>query len=153
MHTAYLGIGANLGDREAAIAKAIEMLGERAGAVEAQSSLHRSAPWGYESANMFVNAVVRISTGLTPFGLLDTVQGIERALGKRQAHATQRAGGTQHGSSPPPPVYHDRPIDIDVLLYDDIAIDTPRLTIPHPLMRQRPFVMEPLREVLPAAVQ
>ena len=163
-HTAYLGLGANLGDREAAIGRAIEMIGEQTGTVEARSALFYSEPWGFESEHGFVNAVVRISTNLSPHRLLKATQRIERQLGKTACHATERPSPPPT-SDPPlrpmadPPLcpmvlpsgtaatYHDRPIDIDILLYDDLSIDTPTLKIPHPLMQQRPFVMIPLQEV------
>ncbi len=89
-HIAYLGLGSNLGDREATIRRAIEMIGEQTGAVEAESALYYSEPWGFESENGFVNAVVRISTTLTPLQLLDATQSIERQLGKTPHHATIR---------------------------------------------------------------
>lgn len=123
------------------------MIGEQAGTVEAQSALYYSEPWGFESEHGFVNAVVCISTTLTPHRLLDATQRIERQLGKTARHATERQPLIPH-SSLLIPHYHDRPIDIDILLYDDLTIDTPRLKIPHPLMQERPFVMEPLRQIL-----
>lgn len=157
-HTVYLGLGSNLGDREATIGRAIERIGEQIGTVEAQSALYYSEPWGFESEHGFVNAVIRVSTTLSPHRLLDATQRIERLLGKDARHATERTSGssltshpsplTSHPSPPTPVIYHDRPIDIDILLYDDLTVDTPRLKIPHPLMQERPFVMEPLREVL-----
>lgn len=147
-HTAYLGLGANLGEREATIRRAIELIGEQAGAVVAQSALFYSAPWGFDSEHGFVNAVVRICTTLSPLQLLDATQTIERRLGKAAVHATERPGIHSRMPAPAPAVYHDRPIDIDILLYDDLTIDTPRLKVPHPLMHERPFVMEPLREVM-----
>ena len=146
-HIAYLGLGSNLGDREETIRRAIELIGEQAGTVEAQSALYYSDPWGFESEHGFVNAVVRISTTLTPHKLLDVTQAIERQLGKTARHATERKLITS-SSSLLTSHYHDRPIDIDILLYDDLTIDTPRLKIPHPLMHERPFVMEPLNSLL-----
>ena len=147
MHTVYLGLGSNLGDREAAIRRAIEMIGEQIGTVEAQSALYYSEPWGFESEHGFVNAVVRISTTFAPHRLLNATQRIERLLGKTVSHATKRQPLTPN-SSLLTPNYFDRPIDIDILLYDDLTIDTPRLKVPHPLMQERPFVMEPLKQVL-----
>ena len=150
-HTAYLGLGSNLGNREETIRQAIEMIREQTGTVEAQSALYYSEPWGFQSENTFVNAVVRIATTLSPHQLLDATQHIERLLGKDARHATQRQAPAENrnGSQPvPTPTYHDRPIDIDILLYDDLTVDSPRLKIPHPLMHQRPFVMEPLKQVL-----
>ncbi len=158
----YLGLGSNLGNREQAIYDAIELLGRQAGDVEAQSALYYSEPWGFQSANAFANAVVRLTTPLSPHKLLRVTQSIERQMGKTARHATERPAtvpeaSASGGSAPVPlalasgesaPVYHDRPIDIDILLYDDLTIDTPDLKIPHPLMRQRPFVMEPLRQIM-----
>ena len=143
-----MGLGSNLGDREEAIRHAVSMIEEQIGPVEAQSALFYSEPWGFASENGFVNAAVRVVTALTPCQLLDVTQDIERRLGKDSHHATERASRSSRASSLTPPIYHDRPIDIDILLYDALAMSTPRLTIPHPLMHQRPFVMEPLRQVL-----
>ena len=154
-HTAYLGLGSNLGDREATIRHAIELIGELVGTVEARSDLYYSEPWGFESEHAFVNAVVRVATTMAPMQLLDATQSIEHQLGKTAIHATERPLQllTPNSKLLTPNsqflTYHDRPIDIDILLYDDLTVNTPRLTIPHPLMKQRPFVMEPLKEVLP----
>ena len=139
-HTVYLGLGSNLGDREANITRATELIGKHIGCLEALSGLYRSEPWGFESENAFVNAVVRVATTLSPRQLLNATQKIERMMGKQKKHAPERASFVS--------VYHDRPIDIDILLYDDLQVCEPGLVIPHPLMQQRPFVMEPLGEVL-----
>ena len=125
------------------------MIGEQIGDVSRQSALYRSEPWGFSSDNTFVNAVILVETTLTPHQLLRATQRIERLLGKRPKHATQRSF-LPNSSTPLLPnssIYHDRPIDIDILLYDDLHIDTPRLKIPHPLMQERDFVMVPLREI------
>ena len=137
-HRVFLGLGSNLGDREGNIKEAIARIAEQIGPVEAQSALYYSEPWGFDSTNTFVNAVIRVATTLTPHALLRATQRIERQLGKTAEHATQRSQST---------IYHDRPIDIDILLYDDLHIDTPKLKIPHPLMHERPFVMEPLKSL------
>ena len=141
MSEVYLGLGSNLGDKEDHIRKAITLIGERVGLVVRQSSLVSSEPWGFESANSFLNAVICCETSLTPRQVLQTTQQIERDLGKSQRHATIRNKTTR---------YHDRPIDIDILLYDDLIIDEPDLKIPHPLMQQRDFVMKPLNEITAA---
>ena len=140
IHTAYLGLGSNLGDREANIGRAIKMIAAQAGTVVRQSALFYSEPWGFASEHPFVNAVVCIHTTLTPHRLLRATQRIERQMGKDSRHATQRTPGQAD-------VYHDRPIDIDILLYDDITLHTPTLTIPHPHMHERPFVTIPLQEI------
>ena len=111
-----------------------------------QSSLIETEPWGFESENKFLNSVILVETTLTPRLLLKTTQKIERELGKKKTHATKRSQDsslfTLHSS-----LYKDRPIDIDILLYDDLTIDEPDLKIPHPLMEQRNFVMIPLKEI------
>ena len=137
-HHVYLGLGSNLGDREENIRKAIALIAERVGEVTRQSSLIETEPWGYESANKFLNGVILVETALTPRQVLKATQKIERELGKRRRHATTRVQST---------IYHDRPIDIDILLYDDLTVDEPDLKIPHPQMQQRAFVMKPLEEI------
>lgn len=132
-HTVYLAFGSNLGDREAAIRQAYAMVETDIGAIDARSGFHRSKPWGFQSDNDFVNTVVRLTTTLTPLQLLDATQSIERRLGR----TAKSSGG----------VYHDRTIDIDILYYDHLHLDTPRLTLPHPLISQRPFVLIPLQEI------
>ena len=133
-----MGLGSNLGNKEENIHKAITLIGERVGLVVRQSSLISSEPWGFQSPNSFLNAVVCCETELIPRQVLQTTQQIERELGKRKIHATKRKGIIN---------YQDRPIDIDILLYDDLIVDEPDLKIPHPLMQQRDFVMIPLNEI------
>ena len=132
-HTVYLALGANIGDRRATMLRAIARINELIGTVERQSALYETEPWGFASAHRFLNACVRVATTLTPRQLLTATQQIERALGR----TAKSAGG----------VYHDRVIDIDILLYDDIHVDEPDLKIPHPLMNERDFVMTPLCEI------
>ena len=135
----YLGLGSNLGAKEVNIRKAIQLIGERVGQVTRCSSFIETEPWGFDSDNRFLNAVVRCETRLTPRQVLRTTQQIERDMGRM--HKSVAAG------QEPRVVYHDRPIDIDILLYDDLTVDEPGLKIPHPLMQQRDFVMVPLREI------
>lgn len=134
MHTVYLALGTNLGDRRETIREAVKRIGKDVGTVERQSSLLETKPWGFVSANDFINAAVRVSTSLSPRRVLETTQHIEREMGR-----TRKSTDRQ---------YHDRIIDIDILLYDDIEIDEPDLHIPHPLMHERDFVMRPLQEIL-----
>ncbi len=141
MHKVYLALGSNLGDRETIIREAIRLIGERVGTVVSQSSLIESEPWGFESEHTFLNGAILVETTLTPCEVLATTQQIERDLGKNSSHATKRRLL---------PTYKDRPIDIDILLYDDLHVNEPDLKIPHPLMHERPFVMLPLREILEA---
>ncbi|MBR6945067.1 MAG: 2-amino-4-hydroxy-6-hydroxymethyldihydropteridine diphosphokinase [Prevotella sp.] len=140
MHTVYLSLGSNLGDKERNIVQAIVKINEKIGAVVRQSSLLITEPWGFESDNAFVNCAVCCKTTLTPRRLLNATQRIEREMGRTQKSLVIKDGT-------PRVEYHDRIIDIDILLYDDVTIDTPTLKIPHPLMQERDFVMIPLREI------
>ena len=133
LHRVFLGLGSNLGDKEANIRNAISLIGERVGLVVRQSSLISTEPWGFESDNQFVNACVLCETTLTPRQVLLATQKIERELGR-----TRKSVGGH---------YADRLIDIDILLYDDLRVDEPDLQIPHPLMFERDFVMIPLGEI------
>ena len=133
LHRVFLGLGSNLGDKEANIRNAISLIGERVGLVVRQSSLISTEPWGFESDNQFVNACVLCETTLTPRQVLLATQKIERELGR-----THKSVGGH---------YTDRLIDIDILLYDDLRVDEPDLQIPHPLMLERDFVMIPLGEI------
>ena len=144
LHQVYLGLGSNLGDKEENLRKAITLINEQIGTVVRQSAFFYSEPWGYESENQFVNAAILVETTLTPHQLLKATQRIERLLGKTTAHATERPSDINHQ---PSALYHDRPIDIDILIFDDLHIDEPQLKIPHPLMQMRDFVMIPLREI------
>ena len=138
MHQVYLGLGSNLGDRETTIREAVRLIDERVGHVARRSSLIETEPWGFQSENRFLNAVILCETSLTPRQILTATQKIERELGKRKLHASERRQTT---------VFKDRPIDIDILLYDDLKVDEPDLKIPHPLMHERDFVMRPLNEI------
>ncbi len=134
-HVVYLGLGSNLGDKGSNIRLALEKIKELVGDVVRQSTLYVTQPWGFESENSFVNAVVCCHTSLSPRKLLAATQRIERDMGRTEK--------SENG------VYHDRVIDIDILLYDDRRIAYPDLKIPHPLMLERDFVMTPLREIMP----
>ena len=136
-HKVYLGLGSNLGDRNAHIEQAIALIHERVGEIVRRSSFIETEPWGFESENKFLNAVILCETELTPRQLLKATQKIERELGRKKKSASSHISH----------LYKDRPIDIDILLYDDLTIDEPDLKIPHPLMEQRDFVMIPLREI------
>jgi 2-amino-4-hydroxy-6-hydroxymethyldihydropteridine diphosphokinase len=133
MHQVYLGLGSNQGNRLEQIQKAIQLIGERVGNVVRQSSIIETKPWGFTSGNPFLNGAILVESELRPREILEITKQIERELGRVYK------GGA----------YRDRPIDIDILLYDDWTIDTPDLEIPHPLMFERDFVMIPLREIYP----
>ena len=138
MATVYLGLGTNLGRKEENLKLAVEKINEEIGKVTSLSSFYETAPWGFESDNSFLNAAVCVTTDYAPLKVLELTQCIERELGR-----TIKSTDGQ---------YHDRIIDIDILLYDELILDTPQLKIPHPLMTERDFVMEPLREIAPTLV-
>ena len=133
-HMVYLGLGTNLGDKQKNLNDASRMLENQVGEGEKVSSVIETEPEGFKSDNMFLNAVVKVRTALSPFEILDITQDVEKSLGRKEKSSNG--------------IYHDRVIDIDILLYDDINISTPRLVIPHPRMTQREFVMTPLAEIL-----
>lgn len=132
---AYLGIGTNLGDRADNLQSAVNLINEQAGHVLACSSFIKTEPWGFCSDNAFLNAAVKLDTPHSPHELLRITQSIERLMGR--THKSSNG------------VYSDRIIDIDILLYDDLAINEAELTIPHPLIWERRFVYEPLLEIAP----
>lgn len=133
MHTVYLSLGTNLGDKEQNLLKAIRMIGEKVGTVVRQSSFLATEPWGFDSENGFLNCAICINTTHSPLDVLHLTQDIERQMGRQSKSVNGK--------------YHDRIIDIDILLYDDLEMKTPLLTIPHPLMHERDFVMIPLKEI------
>ena len=134
VHRVYLSLGANLGDRRANMNMAVELIDEYVGKIVRRSSMIETEPWGFDSDNKFLNMCVALDTQLLPHQLLRVTQDIERRLGRK----SKSVDG----------VYSDRLIDIDILLYDDLRIRTSYLTIPHPHMRSRDFVMRPLMEIM-----
>ncbi|MDD3077479.1 MAG: 2-amino-4-hydroxy-6-hydroxymethyldihydropteridine diphosphokinase [Paludibacter sp.] len=134
MTKVYLGLGTNLGKKKQNLIRAISLLEKQAGRIISVSDFIESAPWGFESGNYFINAVIEIETNLLPLDLLKSSQSIEKQLG-RTAKSTNG--------------YADRIIDIDILLYGDKVIDLPELKIPHPLIAERDFVLKPLLQIAP----
>jgi 2-amino-4-hydroxy-6-hydroxymethyldihydropteridine diphosphokinase len=132
--TIFLALGSNLGDRRANLGAAVERLREQV-AIEALSSLYETEPAYVEDQPRFLNAALRGRTTLDPQELLASVKQIERELG--------RVAGQRYGP---------RVVDIDLLLYDGLTLDTPDLTLPHPRMAERPFVLAPMAELAPALV-
>lgn len=137
MAIAYLGLGTNIGNKRRNIITAAALLAERVGDILALSGFYETEPWGFESENFFLNAAVKLKTSFSPLELLQITQQIEKELGR-----TEKSNGA----------YHDRIIDIDILLYDDEVLRTPQLTLPHSLMHERKFVMDPLSEIAPFVV-
>ncbi|WP_237040116.1 2-amino-4-hydroxy-6-hydroxymethyldihydropteridine diphosphokinase [Phocaeicola faecalis] len=134
----YLGLGTNLGDKEANLHAAVQQINMRIGKVTSLSAFYVTAPWGFSSGHSFLNAACCVETSLSPFGVLEETQSIERDLGRTKKSVDGN--------------YSDRLIDIDILLYGDLILNTPTLTLPHPLMHERLFVMEPLAEIAPKVV-
>ena len=132
MHVAFIGLGSNLGDRKATIAAALDGLDRVAGVrVTARSSLHETAPVGGPTDQpMFLNAAARLETSLDAYALLDALLRIERDLGRQRV---------EH--------WGPRAIDLDLLLFADLVLNTPELTVPHPQMHERRFVLAPLAEI------
>ena len=130
--TAYLGLGSNLGDRAGYLRQALSRLAEIV-AVEAVSSLYETEPWGLREQPAFLNAACQVRTALAPIDLLHELQRIERTLGRERL---------QH--------WGPRTVDLDILFYDDLMLETPELIIPHRLLAERAFVLVPLTEIAPA---
>lgn len=132
MHQLYLSLGSNLGDRKHLLQEALRLIGKDIGTVVRVSSFIETRPWGYDSEHLFLNAACKVETTLSPTECLHVSQEIERRLGRKNK--------SRNG-------YCDRPIDIDLLSYDDVRMNTPELTLPHPRMHERDFVMIPLKEI------
>lgn len=134
--TYTLSIGTNIGNKLQQIKLTLSEL-NKIGTITAVSSPYTTQPWGFESENSFINIALTITTPLSPLEMLDATQAIERKLGR----TTKSENG-----------YSDRPIDIDLIYADNLIINTDRLTIPHPLMHKRNFVLIPLAEIQPQLI-
>ncbi|MBR8707488.1 2-amino-4-hydroxy-6-hydroxymethyldihydropteridine diphosphokinase [Bacteroides pyogenes] len=140
MHRVYISLGTNLGDKERNLRLALKHIEEQIGKVVSLSAFYATAPWGFTSDNSFLNAAACVETGLLPLDVLERTQSVERRLGRKQKSVNG--------------AYKDRLIDIDLLLYDDWVVSDvspsgARLTLPHPLMAERDFVLQPLAEIAP----
>ena len=142
--TYYLSLGANIGEREQTLRKALEQIEQHIGPVRSCSSFYYSAPWGFRSEHGFCNLCCAVESDKSPVEVLDITQAIEKALGRTKK--TERANLTA-------PVYSDRTIDIDIIRVferdKELSVTTERLTIPHPLWQEREFVKIPLAEIMP----
>lgn len=133
--------GGNQGDVKRTLQTVQRLVNERVGAVLRCSHRYESKPWGFAAATDFSNQALEVSTDLSPWEVLDAVKEIEQQLGRNHAaEALERAAG---GSR-----YASRPVDIDILFYDDAVISDERLTIPHPLLAEREFALVPLCEIM-----
>jgi len=138
MAIVYLGLGSNLGNKRKHLRTALSMLAERGGDILSLSGFYETVPVGFQSAHTFLNAAVRMETALSPYELLALTQQIEREMGRKVKSKDCH--------------YADRVIDIDVLLYDDLILETPDLILPHPFLHKRLFVLKPLVEIAPHLV-
>ena len=127
-----------LGDKELNLRVAVQKIEERIGKVISLSAFYATAPWGFQSDDGFLNAAAGVETSLSPFDILERTQQIEQEIGR--LHKSHDG------------VYSDRLIDIDLLLYGDKILQDERLSLPHPLMAERKFVLEPLAEIAPDVV-
>lgn len=132
MSIAFIGIGTNMGDRALNIRNAVNSLKLLPNtSVEAVSSIYETEPWGFKEQSNFLNGVIKLSTELSPRALLGALLGVEAAFG--------RVREIKNGP---------RVLDLDLLIYDDVTINTTELTLPHPFMLEREFVLKPLIELI-----
>ena len=130
LHTAHIALGSNLGDKEENLRRALELLEEHGVEVVKVSTFICTEPYGVTDQPQFLNAVCQVRTSLEPLALLHTLLGIEQEMGRvRLRH------------------WGERNIDLDLLLYEDVVMDTPELKLPHPDMQNRDFVLLPLAEI------
>lgn len=130
----YIGLGSNLGNKEAQIKTAMNEIETRIGTIVIQSGFFYSVPWGFDSNNHFVNACALIRTEIPPLDCLTVLKNIEKGMGRLKTGKSR---------------YEDRLIDLDILIYDQWIYSDAQLTIPHPHLHQRMFVLKPLMEIAP----
>ena len=134
MNRVYLSLGTNSGNKPINLLKALAFIAGKTGKISAISSVYETKPWGFESENKFLNMVVCVETLLPPTEILTLTQSIETTMGRTQKTSLS---------------YQDRIIDIDLITYDDLIIQSENLQLPHPLFHKRLFVLEPLNEIAP----
>ena len=133
MEISYLMLGGNVGDRLDYLRRSVDLLRRDVGEIVAMSAIYESEPWGFDHPQWFLNQVAAVETNLSPLLLLERIQRVEQTLGR-----LRKGIG-----------YQSRTIDIDILLYGNLVIDTPELVIPHPRMAERMFVLQPMAELAP----
>ena len=136
MNTAYISLGSNIGNREETLLKSIALLNEKAGTVIIVSSLYETEPWKMNDVEGFINQAAELTTKLSAEELMDTLLLIEQSLGR-----TRNLGK-----------YESRTIDLDILFYNNDILSTEKVKIPHPLLHERRFVLEPLAEIAPKLI-
>ncbi|MCK9269798.1 MAG: 2-amino-4-hydroxy-6-hydroxymethyldihydropteridine diphosphokinase [Bacteroidales bacterium] len=132
MHQSYLLLGSNKGNRERNIVKAVKAIAQQAGIVSKMSSLYRSQPWGFQAEKDFYNLALLLQTPHEPHTLLHILLEIEKSLGRVRDSK---------------PGYTSRTIDIDILFYDKLILESPKLILPHPRIQERRFVLRPMMEL------
>lgn len=135
MNTVYLSLGSNRGNRRLWLERAVELIGQEAGTITSASSYYETSPWGIHNQPDFLNMCIEIHTPMQPIALIKALQGIEYQLHRERI---QKWG--------------PRTVDIDILFYNDEIVRSPGLTIPHPYVEQRKFVLVPLAEIAPAYI-
>ena len=133
MHTVYLGIGGNIGNKQKNFDNVYNIIENELGRIIIASSIYETPPWGFQSEHTFWNSVLVIETLISPEELLSNIHLIEEKFGRKRSNER----------------YASREMDIDILYFDDIFIDTETLIIPHPRIHQRKFVLVPLNEIAP----
>ena len=133
MHKVYLGIGGNLGNKQKNFKEVYQKIENELGEIVKASSIYETPPWGFTSDDVFWNSVIKISTIYSPEVLLSKIQLIEKSFGRKQGNEK----------------YSSREIDIDILYFDYLFIETDELIIPHPHIDKRKFVLVPLAEIAP----
>mgnify|MGYP006290077207 CR=1 FL=1 len=136
-HTCYLLLGSNLGDKRGKISRAIREIETQIGSVVKQSSYYASEPWGFEASDDFINVVVEVKTYLKPAEILLKILEIEKEAGRNRSRSQ---------------AYASRVLDVDILFYDDLIMETGDLSIPHPRLQRRRFTLVPLTEIAPGLV-
>ena len=131
MSKIYLLLGSNVGDKKANLKDAISLIHKQIGKIIQQSSVYETEPWGFEDVSFFLNQVLMVDSSLQPAEALSEILQMEKKLGRERTEKQ----------------YASRIIDIDILFYDDLIIQTENLIIPHPLMEKRRFVLTPLNEI------
>ncbi|MDR3236504.1 MAG: 2-amino-4-hydroxy-6-hydroxymethyldihydropteridine diphosphokinase [Prevotellaceae bacterium] len=152
MHTVFLLLGSNMGNRLELLRQARTWLKAQVGNLVALSACYESEPWGFEAETWFINQVVQAETMLTPEQLLLAVQHIEQQLGRVRGtniKTNEDKPLAIHHLSCHTDTYQSRPMDIDILFYDDVVVLTPALHIPHPLLHLRLFTLLPLHDIAP----
>ncbi len=133
MHTVYLGIGGNIGNKQKNFDNVYQIIEKELGRILISSSIYETPPWGFQSDDAFWNSVLLIETSYLPEELLAEIHLIEERFGRKRGNEK----------------YSSREMDIDILYFDDIFIETETLIIPHPRIHQRKFVLVPLNEIAP----